>query len=136
MIGIDELQKAIFDRLTKGSTKISLPVYDGMPPDQIPYVLISAVTESDRSGKACPLSNAAIDLIIYSIQEGKSYVYSIAKEIKNSLTFTNDKTYNPVTMPNTELSYSAMGLVVTKIDYTDIFKWQGTISCVFKLKEK
>lgn len=78
-IPLDALQKGMYDILV---ANMETPVYDNVPEGAaLPYITFGLFTAKPNGGKVTDISDVSITLLIWSYQEGKTEVNTIAEEI-------------------------------------------------------
>ena len=124
------IHKALYERLTTGGAAISYEVFDNVPDDQsTDFIEIQPVTTSDNSAKSCPGEILVFNFNCWSTALGNKTISEMFTAINESITYTNDTTWNQLTVDNFNVSYTAKeSTIVDAIKYTSAFKYQGILT--------
>ena len=132
------VQQAIYDRLVTSANKISYPVFDDVTEDYAgDFVEIQAVSSLDNSAKSCPNHICIFFLNCWTIQPQNLLVSQMFNAISQSLTYTDDKTPNPLTVVGFNVGgIYKTGSQINKQLSTSQHKRQGVLELEIHVQEQ
>ena len=105
MISLSSYQKAIYEELVK----LGYSVYDEVPEDaKFPYVVIGDIDFSEGQNNFDDLLDINLNILVWSIWEGKKEVNDILSNIINVFTSLKEKKINNQSLYNFSLGSSSI----------------------------
>ena len=105
MISLSSYQKAIYEELVK----LGYSVYDEVPEDaKFPYIVIGDIDFSEGQNNFNDLLDINLNILVWSIWEGKKEVNDISSNIINAFANLNEKKINNQSLYNFSLGSSSI----------------------------
>ena len=105
MINLSNYQKAIYEELVK----LGYNVYDEVPEEaKFPYVVIGDIDFSEGQNNFNDLLDINLNILVWSLWEGKKEVNDILSNIINAFTNLNEKRINNQSLYNFGLGSSSI----------------------------
>ena len=105
MISLSSYQMAIYEELVK----LGYSVYDEVPEDaKFPYIVIGDIDFSEGQNNFNDLLDINLNILVWSIWEGKKEVNDISSNIINAFANLNEKKINNQSLYNFSLGSSSI----------------------------
>ena len=105
MVNLSNYQKAIYEELVK----LGYNVYDEVPEEaKFPYVVIGDIDFSEGQNNFNDLLDINLNILVWSLWEGKKEVNDILSNIINAFTNLNEKRINNQSLYNFGLGSSSI----------------------------
>ena len=125
MINLSSYQKAIYEELVK----LGYSVYDEVPEDaKFPYIVIGDIDFSEGQNNFNDLLDINLNILVWSLWEGKKEVNDILSNIINAFTSLHEKRLEGQSLHNFSLGNSSIKRV-------DGGVYNGNLALNFSVKE-
>ena len=124
MVNLSSYQKAIYEELVK----LGYSVYDEVPEDaKFPYVVIGDIDFSEGQNNFNDLLDINLNILVWSLWEGKKEVNDISSNIINAFTDLKEKEIGNQSLYNFNLGSSS----IKRLDGV----YNGSLNLGFSIKE-